>query len=123
MSSEESFSINAAARLTGYSLPTIRKRLPELKKAGASQIKGEWKIPLSALYSVGLMVKVEGGKLPSKDSGEELTSLRIQVATLEAELQGVKALAAERERSLERMDKALLAIEGRPARKRWGLFS
>jgi len=69
------------------------------------------------------MVKVESGKLPSKDSGEELTGLRIQVATLEAELQGVKALAAERERSLERMDKALLAIEDKATRKRWGLFS
>jgi len=123
MSSEEIYSINAAAKLTGYSLPTIRKRLPALKKAGAAQRNGVWQIPLSALHAVGLMVKVEGGKLPSKDSGEEVTTLRLQVATLEAELQGVKALAAEREKALERMDRALLAIEGRPARKRWGLFS
>jgi hypothetical protein len=69
------------------------------------------------------MVKVEGGKLPSKGSEEEVVTLRLQVATLEAELQGVKALAAEREKALERMDRALLALEGKPARKRWGLFS
>jgi hypothetical protein len=123
MSSEEIYSINAAAKLTGYSLPTIRKRLPALKKAGAVQRNGVWNIPLSALHTVGLMLKVEGGNLPSKDSGEELTALLIQVAQLQAELKGVKALAAEREKALERMDRALLAIEGKPARKRWGLFS
>lgn len=124
MSSEEIYSINAAAKLTGYSLPTIRKRLPELKKAGARQRKDSgWEIPLSALHSVGLMVKVEGGKLPSKGSSEELTALLIQVAQLQAELKGVKALADERQKALERIDRALLAIEGRPARKRWGLFS
>jgi len=123
MGSQETFSINAAAKLTGYSLPTIRKRLPALKKAGAVQREGVWQIPLSALHKVGLMVKVERDNLPSKDSGEEVATLRLQVATLEAELKGVKALAAEREKSLERMDRALLAIEGKPARKRWGVFS
>lgn len=123
MSTEEIYSINAAAKLTGYSVPTIRKRLPALKKAGAVQKEGLWNIPLSALHAVGLMVKIESGKLPSKDSGEELTALRLQVAQLEARLAGSEALAREREIALERMDRALLMIEGKTNRKRWGLFS
>lgn len=123
MSTEEIYSINAAAKLTGYSVPTIRKRLPALKKAGATQKEGLWNIPLSALHAVGLMVKIEGGKLPSKGSEEELIALRLQVAQLEAKLSGSEALAREREIALERMDRALLMIEGKTNRKRWGLFS
>jgi hypothetical protein len=123
MSTEEIYSINAAAKLTGYSVPTIRKRLPALKKAGAVQKDGLWNIPLSALHAVGLMVKIEGGKLPSKGSEEEVTALRLQVAQLEAKLAGSEALAREREIALERMDRALLMIEGKTSRKRWGLFS
>jgi DeoR/GlpR family transcriptional regulator of sugar metabolism len=123
MSSQEIYSINAASKLTGYSLPTIRKRLPALKKAGAIQRGGVWEIPLSALHAVGLMSKVESGKVSSKGSEEEIATLRLQLAQAEARAQIAEALAVEREKALERMDRALLALEAKPPRKRWGLFS
>lgn len=123
MSSQEIYSINAASKLTGYSLPTIRKRLPALKKAGAIQRGGVWEIPLSALHAVGLMSKVESGKVSSKGSEEEIVTLRLQLAQAEARAQIAEALAVEREKALERMDRALLALEAKPPRKRWGLFS
>ena len=129
MSSQENFSINAAAKLTGYSLPTIRKRLPELKDEGAVQVDGRWAIPLSALHACGLMSKVEGF---SKDTAKPLHNETIEeIETLRAELSEAlrraavaEAVAAERAAALERADRAMLAIEASAATKRrgWRLF-
>lgn len=129
MSSQETFSINGAAKLTGYSLPTIRKKLPALKEAGAVQNDGKWAIPLSALYACGLMSKVEGLSKPAEDplhseTINELERLRAENEQLRRERDVAQAVAAERGEALVRADRALLAIEAATSSKpaRWGLF-
>lgn len=132
MSSQESFSINAAAKLTGFTIPTIRKRLPELEKQGAQLLGTRWNIPLSALFAVGLMSKVES-KADSKVSqqalqGEtinEFTSLRSQLADALQRAAVAEALAIERAQSLERVDRAMLMLTaGTPVSKpRRGWFT
>jgi hypothetical protein len=133
MSSEQTYSINAAAKLTGFTIPTIRRRLPELKRAGATLRDNRWSIPLSALYAVGLMSKVEpideskpDNKVSSKDLlSETIDDLRQKLAQAEQRAAVAEALASEREKALERADRALLMLEAgkgetRPARGfRW----
>jgi hypothetical protein len=118
MSSQETFSINAAAKLTGYSVPTVRKRLPDLAKAGAVQVEGGlWQIPLSALHAVGLMSKVEGETLqPAADVAERADSA-LQVKLLQVELDGARQVIAVQAEALQRADRALLALEGRQPAK------
>lgn len=129
MSSEETFSINAAAKLTGFTIPTVRKRLPELKRAGAIQREGRWSIPLSALYACGLMSRVDSKEL-AKETDKPLLSETIEtVNTLRAELAEAlqraavaEAIASERGQALERADRALLMLEAAQVdkpRKRW----
>lgn len=121
MSSEETFSINAAAKLTGYSVPTIRKRLGALSKAGAVQVEGGlWQIPLSALHAVGLMVKVEGEPLPgatskplAADIAEQVNALQVENGELLRRALVAEAVAAERLTALERADRVLLMLEAR----------
>ena len=133
MSSEEVFTINSAAKLTGYSLPTIRKRLPELQAAGASLIDGRWAIPLSALHKCGLMLKVEGVSKPGSKSLQsetetELKALRAENERLRGERDVAQALAAERLESLTRerqqVDRLFLQLEaGTSTRRRKWLFN
>lgn len=118
MSTQPNFSINAAAKLTGYSIPTIRKRLPALKDLGAVQIEGSWQIPLSALHAVGLMVKVEGGEVSSKNNDEQVTDLLQRVAHLETRVAVAEAVASERGDALADMRNAMRQLEGRPPAKR-----
>lgn len=120
MSSEENYSINAAAKLTGYSIPTIRKRLPALKKAGATQRDGSWHIPKSALHAVGLMVKVEGGNVSSKDNDDQVADLLQRVAQLETRVAVAEAIANERGDALADMRNAMRQLEGRaPTKRSW----
>lgn len=118
MASEETFSINGAAKLTGYSIPTVRKRLEALAKAGAVQDDGRWQIPLSALYSVGLMVKVEGksfeqvtGQALQAETINNIEALQVQLSDALRRAEVAEAVAAERLTALERADRALLMIE------------
>jgi hypothetical protein len=120
MSTEENYSINAAAKLTGYSIPTIRKRLPALKKAGATQRDGSWHIPKSALHAVGLMVKVEGGNVSSKDNDDQVADLLQRVAQLETRVAVAEAIANERGDALADMRNAMRQLEGRsPTKRSW----
>jgi hypothetical protein len=130
MSTEETFSINAAAKLTGFTIPTIRKRLPELEKAGAQLLGTRWAIPLSALFAVGLMSKVDSktdkklyGQTLQGETINELTSLRSQLADALQRAAVAEAIASEREKALERADRALLMIESGTTtskpRRRW----
>ena len=126
MSSQENFSINAAAKLTGYSLPTIRKRLPDLQAAGAVQVDGRWAIPLSALHACGLMSKVEGLSKPAEnplqsETVNEIETLRVENEHLKAQLARADAALA-REQLL--VDYFRLQIEAKPTTKRagWRLF-
>jgi len=121
MSSQESFSINAAAKLTGYSLPTVRKRLQALEKAGAVQQGGRWAIPLSALHAVGLMSRVEGESKPlasevtpqplQGETIKEIDNLRAQLSEALQRAAVAEAVAQERAEALQRADRALLALE------------
>jgi hypothetical protein len=120
MSTQPNFSINAAAKLTGYSIPTIRKRLPALKDAGAVQVEGSWQIPLSALHAVGLMVKVEGGTVSSKANDDEVATLRARITELETRAAVAEAIATERGDALADMRNAMRQLEGRaPSKRRW----
>lgn len=118
MSTEENYSINAAAKLTGYSVPTIRKRLPALKKAGATQRDGAWNIPLSALHKVGLMVKVEGGTVSSKAQEGEVETLRRENSELKTRAAVAEAVAHERGEALADLRNAMRQLEARPSAKR-----
>ena len=129
MSSQETFTINGASKLTGYSLPTIRKRLPELKAAGAVQVDGRWAIPLSALHACGLMSKVEGfSKADSNplqsETVNEIERLRGELSEALRRAAVAEAVAAERAAALERADRAILAIEASKTSQRrgWRLF-
>lgn len=139
-STEETFSVNGAAKLTGYSVPTIRKRLPELKRAGAVMAGDSWAIPLSALHSAGLMAKIESkgdlettrqvtGQTFYPVTGQEIEALRGQLAEAERRAAVAEAIAAERLQALERADRALLMLEAAasasesPSKPRRGLFS
>jgi len=120
MSTQENYSINAAAKLTGYSVPTIRKRLPALKKAGATQRDGSWNIPLSALHTVGLMVKVEGGNVSSKAKDDEVETLRRENSELKARAAVAEAVAHERGEALADLRNAMRQLEGRaPSKRSW----
>lgn len=120
MTTEETFTLNGAAKLTGYSLPTVRRRLPALQKAGAIQREGVWQIPLSALYAAELMSKRvsndtpnDGGQTLDTRTPNELETLRARLTEAETRAAVAEALADERLRSLERADRALLALEQR----------
>jgi DeoR/GlpR family transcriptional regulator of sugar metabolism len=120
MSTEENYSINAAAKLTGYSVPTIRKRLPALEKAGAAQRDGSWNIPLSALHKVGLMVKVEGGNVSSKAQEGEVETLRRENSELKTRAAVAEAVAHERGEALADLRNAMRQLEGRaPSKRSW----
>ncbi len=137
-SSEETYSVNGAARLTGYSVPTIRKRLPDLQRAGAVMAGESWAIPLSALHAVGLMAKVEGNALPASEgkvtgqsfhpeTRQEIEALRVALSAAETRAAVAEAVAEERLQALQRADKALLMIEAanasdRRSEPRRGLF-
>lgn len=137
-SSEETFSVNGAARLTGFSVPTIRKRLPELKRAGAVMTGESWAIPLSALHAVGLMIKVEGaspetitgqvtGQALQVETRQEIEHLRGLLSEAEKRAAVAEAVAEERRQALERADRALLMLEAASASQgrtepRRGLF-
>ena len=118
MTSEPVYSISSAAELTGYSLPTIRKRLDDLRKHGAVQVEGRWRIPLSALHQAGLMVKVTTNPdrkvvADSLDSAttNEIATLRAELADALQRAAVAEAVAAERGQALERADVALRMIE------------
>lgn len=124
-SSEETFSVNGAAKLTGYSAPTIRKRLPDLQRAGAVMAGDSWAIPLSALHAVGLMVKVEGqvsrkveGQSFPLETRQEIEALRGALSAAETRAAVAEAVAEERLQALQRADKALLMIEAASASDR-----
>jgi len=133
MSSQESFTVSGAARMTGYSLPTIRKKLPQLEDAGAVNVDGRWSIPLSALHACGLMSKVgevvnTGSKPLQTETINELETLRAENSELKQRAAVAEALATERAVALEREkllhDHTRLQIEAaKPSsRKRWQLF-
>jgi hypothetical protein len=137
-SSEETFSVNGAAKLTGFSVPTIRKRLPELKRAGAVMAGDSWAIPLSALHAVGLMSKIEAsnpetvagqvtGQSLQVETRQEIERLRGALSVAEQRAAVAEAVAAERLQALERADRALLMLEAASASEmrsgsRRGLF-
>lgn len=117
-SSEQVFTINSAARLTGFTIPTIRKRLPELQRAGAIQVGNSWAIPLSALYAAQLMVKVESKEFSTVASKNLLSMTTDEVKDLQAQLAEMKqratlaeAIAAERKDALDVLKKAMLMLE------------
>lgn len=123
MTTEQVYNINQAAKLTGYTIPTIRARLPKLKKLGARQDGKVWLIPESALYGAGLMVKVV-----SKPESETLLSptineigeLREKLSDALRRAEVAEAINRERERLIETQALALRMLEAKqPSRRAW----
>jgi len=52
--------LHEAARITGKSVATVRRRRAELTKLGATSTKDGWTIPIPALVAVGLLDRVTG---------------------------------------------------------------
>lgn len=124
MSSEETFSISETSRLTGYTIPTIRKRLDVLKKNGAIQIGRNWSIPKSALFKAGLMknpeVKLDVKPLSSMTNAR-ISELEGALAVALSRAALAEAIADERQKSLDLAGKALLMLEAGKSQRR-GFF-
>jgi hypothetical protein len=110
MSSDKTFNISEAARITGKSIMTIRARLEANKFPNAFQTpKGKsktWNIPLTDLIAEGLLDSVtpepETKKQPEQPAELEL---RVLVATLEAENNALKERLAETKEALARAER------------------
>lgn len=92
-------SMNEAARLTGLSVSTLRRRRAELRDHGATQHpNGSWSIPIHTLVALGLLDNVT---TPEDDATTEPPPalLAAEVADLRVEVEKERGLrlAAERE--------------------------
>jgi hypothetical protein len=131
MSSEQVYNISEASRLTGYSIPTIRGKLPQLKKLGAIQRGKGWAIPESALYGAGLMLKVDSKPLYKvanetlqADTSDLIKTLQTDLAEALRRAEVAEAVSRERERLIMTQAQALRMLEASPAvnRPRWRIF-
>lgn len=105
MTSERVYNISEASRLTGYTIPTIRARLPLLKKHGAIQTDKGWQIPESALHNAGLMAKVESSKIT------ETAPASLQIPTRSEDASLLSDLRDQRDAALLRASVAEAVLE------------
>lgn len=119
-----------AARATGVSESTLRRKRPELLKAGATQGPKGWSIPIPVLVELGLLDKTTS---PSPERGHDspsappeaastapatppsteplLEALRAKLAEAEKRAAVAEAIAEERERIIQVQAQALRMIE------------
>jgi hypothetical protein len=137
-------SLAEAAKASGVSVSTIRRKRPELKELGAAETAKGWQIPVTALITLGLMDRVTAPlheapspaqvksimtpppDAPSDSPLQELEALRKGQADLLAKLADAErraavaeAVATERERIIQTQATALRMLEAAPqARQR-----
>lgn len=116
-----------AARITGLSVSTLRRRRDALTEHGATRHDGAWSIPLSSLVTLGLMPRVTPPDTPSNDhltpvmtppGDEALDALKAerdqalqQAADAERRAEVAERIAAERDRVIEAQSHALRLLE------------
>lgn len=121
----EVFGLAEAARVTGVSVSTLRRRRDDLRKHGAStDSKGGWQIPVHTLLALGLLDKVTADVEPVEPppvippDGGLVTALKTEVEQLRAALADAERRAAvaearaeERNRVIETQQVAMRLLE------------
>lgn len=131
MMNEPSVSMAEAARLSGLSVSTLRRRRDALAAHGATRHDAGWVIPISALVTLGLMPPVTAPDAPSADQVTPVMTppgdgaVTALTAERDAALERAKAAehradlaertAAERDRVIEAQANALRMLEAGPA--------
>jgi hypothetical protein len=99
------YSFAEALEIVSCSESTLRRKLNENgSELGATKLKRGWRIPVTTLEAMGVLTTVTGhetGHSTGHDRSEtdyEITRLRVEIAELRAENQGLKRLLAEREK-------------------------
>lgn len=130
--SRPTWTVASAARACGVARSTIQRALRDDRLPGAVQGPNGWAIPTEALLEAGFSLQQQGMPEPdrataSRDSnastplqGDELQKLRNEVMSLQAALQvaqaretAARAVADERERTIQIQQLALRALESR----------
>lgn len=100
------YSFAEALEIVSCSESTLRRKLNENgSELGATKLKRGWRIPVTTLEAMGVLTTVTGhetghstGHSAGHDRSEtdyEITRLRVEIAELRAENQGLKRLLAE----------------------------
>lgn len=110
-----------AAKLTGKSVSTIRRKKSELQSLGAHIAQEGWTIPIPALVQLGLLDKVTppaGGMPPSMTppvigggTSPEIDELRLRLVAVEQRAILAEAIAEERLHRIEDLRQSLHMIE------------
>lgn len=118
-----------AAKACGVSVSTLRRKRTELAAHGAAQTATGWRIPVTALISLGLMGRTSDAHhetrydTPTRTSMTattrvaddvltgELDALRMKLAEAEQRAAVAEAVAAERERIIEAQAMTLRMLE------------
>lgn len=117
-----------AAKACGISVSTLRRKRGDLEDAGAIATPAGWRIPITALVSLGLMPATTpppeeprmaptmqppagGGNAPADTLREELDALRSRLVAAEQRAAVAEAIAHERERVIEAQATALRMLE------------
>lgn len=103
--------LKEAARLSGVSLSTLRRRRDDLRKNGATQhADGTWSIPIHTLISLGMLDGPKPSQTPAIETPRhpqpdalEIENARLREALREAEHRAelAEAIAQERGHALE----------------------
>ena len=128
------YSFSEALNIVSVSASTLRRRLEkDGSRLGATKLKRGWRIPVTTLEAMGVLDSVKASdtssdkSVKSHDESSELSSLRDEVnqlkvdnASLRAQLKGLQDLLDEREARLADKDKAMALIEAAtPERRHW----
>lgn len=126
--------LREAARVSGVSVATVRRRREQLIELGATVQPSGWVIPIPALVGVGLLDRVSPPDTDSTSRGDtvhgtpsvsppgipvdipspEVEELRREVAELRRRAEVAEAVAAERQVTIDAQAMALRAIADRP---------
>lgn len=117
-------SIAEAAARCGVDRSTIRRRLDRGELADAWREEGpqgKWMIPVASLVAAGLnLTSPDQGHTPGREQAhatpadqDELWQLREQLAEWRTRALVAESVSEERRRTIERLDRALLALEAR----------
>ena len=109
-SSGTTVTISEAARRTGTSISTLRRRLAKGQVPGAHKAPGpdgeEWRIPVAALDSIEPTPKEKRAR-PEDDLVDELTTLRATLAETERRAVVAEALLDSERRAREDLSKTV----------------
>ena len=112
--------VTEAAEAAGVHRRTIARRLEAGRLPNAyKDSAGEWRVPVADLEASGLRLYAPSGPDPEPvtslpDEAEALAEVKAELDEWRRRAEVAEALAAERERALERADLALRALTAGP---------